>query len=129
MLHQTEIRDTDLIAKRNRNSTNELNPKQMTEPKQGRSKSTILTRAIQEMNQGVLYNSYEQGQNYQSVVKRRLALDKANKQKELDANVLFVASMMDNAQQMIRLTKAMAPDPLSETPYAYSIDSKLKSAR
>jgi len=128
MLHSTDIRDTDLIAKRNRNS-NELNPRQMTEPKQGRSKSTILTRAIQEMNQGVLFNSYEQGQNYQSIVKKRLAQDKVNKQKELDANVLFVASMMDNAQQMIRLTKAMAPDPLSETPHAYSIDTKLKSAR
>ena len=51
------------------------------------------------------------------------------KQKDQDASVLFVASMMDNAQQMIRLTKAMQIDPLSETPNGYSIASKLKSWR
>ena len=37
--------------------------------------------------------------------------------------------MMDSAQQMIRLTKVMQSDPLSETPNGYSIDSKLKSVR
>jgi len=50
------------------------------------------------MNQGVLFNSYETGANYQSVVKQRLTQDRIKKHKEQEANVMFVASMMDNAQ-------------------------------
>ena len=63
MLHQTELKDSDLT--RNRNSQNDLNALPVAEPEKPRSKSTVLTRALQEMNQSRLFNSYEVGANYQ----------------------------------------------------------------